>query len=115
MHIDRHPTQRKASPRQLEDLLRFIALRWSDLTRSNYDILQSAVDPKWPLEKGQKWIVYVKDEDVKEIEGRLSAMNSEKDMSSIEVLELPTDAVALPRQGALYLPCVIHPRRWRCR
>jgi hypothetical protein len=106
MHIDRpHRHGRLAKQADVDGLLRFIAIRWADLARSNYALLDLAIDPKWPRRAGEKWIVYVKDEDPVEIRRQLAAMNPASDMDLIDVLDLPDGAVSLPRQGALYLPC----------
>ena len=97
-------TARKASKADVARLLRLISVLWGEFTFSTYNALNVAIDPKWALRKGQKWRIYVKNEDPIKITARLAAENSPGDCAQIEVVSLPENGIVGERHGSLFLP-----------
>jgi alpha,alpha-trehalase len=92
----------QTSPQPIQDYIRKM---WSVLTRSNRNLANAAVDPKFkPLPNG-RWPVYVPSKE----NPRLIADNLRHDMApadfaKIEIRPLPADPARIQDQGLLYLP-----------
>lgn len=96
-------TQR-ASAEQFKAVRDYIKKSWHTLTRSNAQLANAAVDPKFKRTEG-RWPVYVPArEDVARIEQTLRAQMSAADLARIELRPLPADALQVTEQGLLYLP-----------
>ena len=95
-------TAPKTQPAPIQDYIRKM---WGVLTRSNRNLAQAAVDPKFqPLPNG-RWPVYVPaNEDARLIEGQLRHEMAPADFPKIEIRKLPADTAGLKEQGLLYVP-----------
>jgi alpha,alpha-trehalase len=83
----------------------YISRSWHTLTRSNHDIAQAAVDPKFPLDPQQRPAIYVSArEDLNKIKSSLRAQVSAQDFAAIDVRQLPANPAEIKQQGLLYLP-----------
>jgi alpha,alpha-trehalase len=83
----------------------YISRSWHTLTRSNHDIAQAAVDPKFPLDPQQRPAIYVSArEDLNKIKSSLRAQVSAQDFAAIDVWQLPANPAEIKQQGLLYLP-----------
>src|SRR6185436_10092715 len=98
------PQSQRASAAQLQAIRRYIKQSWHTLTRSNAQLANAAVDPKFKRAEG-RWPVYVPArEDLGRIEQTLRAQMSAADLARIELRRLPADASQVTEQGLLYLP-----------
>jgi len=94
----------RASAAQFQAVRSYIKQSWHTLTRSNAQLANAAVDPKFKRAEG-RWPVYVPaGEDVGRIEQTLRAQMSAADLARIELRPLPADASQVTEQGLLYLP-----------
>jgi alpha,alpha-trehalase len=90
---------------QTTDILEYIQQTWKVLTRSNRNLPKAAVDPKFHPGPDGKWPVYIpRSEDVKAIEGELTAEIPPSEYGTISIHPLPADINDLKEQGLLYLP-----------
>ncbi|GAA94656.1 glycoside hydrolase family 37 protein [Mixia osmundae IAM 14324] len=101
-------TANMATREQLNDMLRYIKMKWTVLTRSPSDILAIVEDPKWPLRSDKdKWPLYVAPtEDAAKVKLIIDTLNLPADRAKVEVIqlrELSVDAVN-GHHGALWLP-----------
>jgi len=94
-----------APQKQLAPIQDYIRKMWGVLTRSNQNLAQAAVDPKFqPLPDG-RWPVYVPaQEDLARITRELRKEMAPADLAKIELRKLPADAATMKEQGLLYLP-----------
>jgi alpha,alpha-trehalase len=95
-------TAPKAQPAPIQEYIRKM---WGALTRSNSNLAQAAVDPKFqPLPNG-RWPVYFP---AKEDDGRVQQQLRQEmpaaDSQKIELRKLPENTAGLKEQGLLYLP-----------
>ena len=90
---------------QLREIETYISGSWHTLTRSNRDLAQAAIDPKFPLGPEERLPIYVAaGEDVQRVESSLRTQMSATDFSRIELLRLPPNVAEIKQQGLLYLP-----------
>jgi alpha,alpha-trehalase len=90
---------------QLRAIETYISRSWHTLTRSNKDIAQAALDPKFPLGQQQRSLVYVPTkEDIGKVESSLRAQMSASDFATIAVRHLPPNPSEIKQPGLLYLP-----------
>jgi alpha,alpha-trehalase len=95
----------RATAAQLEAIRKYIKQGWHTLTRSNAQLAKAAADPKFHLQPGARWPVYVpRREDLKRIEQTLRAEMSPEDFARIELRPLPDDPREIREPGLLYLP-----------
>lgn len=95
-------TAPQTQPAPIQDYIRKM---WSVLTRSNSNLAQAAVDPKFQALPNGRWPVYVPaKEDARRIEGQLRQEMAPADYQTIEIRKLPEDPAGLKEQGLLYLP-----------
>ena len=93
------------SSQQLLSIEDYISRSWHTLTRSNRNVAQAAVDPKFPLGPQQRALVYVPaNENFDQIVSSLRAQISARDFATIEVRQLPATLDEIKQQGLLYLP-----------
>lgn len=93
------------SQRQLRAIEDYISRSWHTLTRSNHDLTQAAVDPKFPLDPQQRPVIYVPaKENVNQIELSLRTQLSAHDFAAIEVQRLPENTAEIKQPGLLFLP-----------
>jgi alpha,alpha-trehalase len=98
------PQSQRASAAQLQAIRRYIKQSWHTLTRSNAQLANAAVDPKFKRAEG-RWPIYVPArEDAGRIEQSLRAQMTADDLARIELRRLPDDASKVGEQGLLYLP-----------
>ncbi|HEV7889193.1 MAG TPA: trehalase family glycosidase [Pyrinomonadaceae bacterium] len=94
----------RASAAQFQAVRRYIKQSWHTLTRSNAQLANAAVDPKFKRTEG-RWPVYVPArEDLGRIEQALRAQMTADDLARIELRRLPADSSQVTEQGLLYLP-----------
>ena len=95
-----------ANEAQLEAARRYIKEGWGTLTRSNAQLAEAAVDPKFATSNITRWKVYVSlQEDLARVEQELRAQMKPEDFAHIEICRLPQSlAGALQEPGLLYLP-----------
>ena len=104
------PTAQQTAPakssRQLRAIENYIRRSWHTLTRSNKDLAQAAIDPKFPLNgPQQRPLVYVPTtEDIGKVESSLRSQVSASDFATIEVRQLPPHPSEIKQPGLLYLP-----------
>lgn len=99
--------QQPASPTagQLREIETYISRSWHTLTRSNKDLAQAAIDPKFPLGAEQRSLIYVSTkEDVEKIESTLREQMPASDLARIALQKLPSDPSEIKQPGLLYLP-----------
>ena len=95
----------RATARQLQDIQTYIKQGWHTLTRSNAQLAKAAADPKFHLQPGTRWPVYVpRSENLKRVEQTLRAEMSPEDFARIELRPLPEDPREIREPGLLYLP-----------
>jgi alpha,alpha-trehalase len=106
MSVNAQQTATTRSGRQhLRAIEDYISRSWHTLTRSNRDLAQAAVDPKFPLPPERQPVLYVPaNEDIDKIESALREQMSAKDFAVLEVRRLPVDASEIKQPGLLYLP-----------
>lgn len=98
-------TEPERSVQQLGAIEDYIRRSWHTLTRSNRDLANAAVDPKFLLGPGQRAVIYVPGkEDINKIESDLRGKISPKEFASIEMRRLPLEATQIKQPGLLYLP-----------
>ena len=94
-----------ATATQLPAIRRYIKEGWRTLSRSNANLAQAAVDPKFKMEPGARRPVYVsRKENVRRIEELLRAQMPAADFALIEVRQLPDNPDEIRAHGLLYLP-----------
>ncbi len=90
---------------QLRAIEDYISRSWHTLARSNHDVAQAAVDPKFPLGPQQRPVIYVPaKENINRIESSLRAQMSAQDFAAIQVRQLPVNPAEIKQPGLLYLP-----------
>jgi alpha,alpha-trehalase len=95
----------RATAAQLEAIQKYIKQGWHTLTRSNAQLAKAAADPKFHLQPGARWPVYVpRRENFKRIEQTLRAEMPPEDFARIELRPLPDDPREIREPGLLYLP-----------
>lgn len=95
----------RATAQQLQAIQTYIKQGWHTLTRSNAQLAKAAADPKFHLQPGARWPVYVpRSENLKRIEQTLRAEMSPEDFARIELRPLPEDPREIREPGLLYLP-----------
>ena len=96
----------RANDAQLEALRNYIQEGWRTLTRSNAQIAEAAVDPKFATSRITRWKVYVSlQENLARVEQELRGQMKPEDFARIEICRLPQSlAGALQEPGLLYLP-----------
>jgi alpha,alpha-trehalase len=95
----------RATAAQLEAIQKYIKQGWHTLTRSNAQLAKAAADPKFHLQPGARWPVYVpRSENLKRIEQTLRAEMAPEDFARIELRPLPDDPREIREPGLLYLP-----------
>ena len=98
-------TPRHATTRQLRSIESYIRQSWVTLARSNKDLAQAALDPKFPLAPGGRSVVYISSkEDLSRVESSLRRQMSKADFAKIELRKLPPSVDAPVEPGLLYLP-----------
>jgi alpha,alpha-trehalase len=98
-------TADRATAAQLEAIQKYIKQGWHTLTRSNAQLAKAAADPKFHLQPGARWPVYVpRSENLKRIEQTLRAEMAPEDFARIELRPLPDDPREIREPGLLYLP-----------
>ncbi len=86
-------------------ILDYIKQTWTVLTRSNKNLANAAVDPKFKPEPDGRWPVYVpKSDDARSIEAALRRDMSAQDFKKVDLRPLPEDWQSVKEQGLLYLP-----------
>jgi len=105
--------QGPATPAQLASAREYVRRGWRTLTRSNRDLLNAAIDPKFQASlsarqnvapRSLRWPVYVaRGEDLAAVERRLRAEMPAADFARIELRRLPGRAEEA-EPGLLYLP-----------
>ncbi|HLL71788.1 MAG TPA: trehalase family glycosidase [Pyrinomonadaceae bacterium] len=94
-----------ATEAQLRAVRRYIKQSWRTLARSNRQLAEAAVDPKFPPLAGNRWPVYVaRTENFVAVESRLRAELPAADVSRIVLRQLPASDVEITEPGLLYLP-----------
>jgi len=95
----------RATAAQLQSVRRYIKQSWRTLTRSNLQLAQAAVDPKFAPLAGNRWPVYIaRTENFEAVEKRLRAQLPAADFARIEIRRLPASGVEVAEPGLLYLP-----------
>jgi alpha,alpha-trehalase len=96
----------RANDAQLEAACRYIKEGWGTLTRSNAQMAEAAVDPKFATSNITRWKVYVSvQENLARVEQELRGQMKPEDFAHIEICRLPQSlAGALQEPGLLYLP-----------
>jgi alpha,alpha-trehalase len=90
---------------QRQPILAYIQATWSVLTRSNRNLAQSAVDPKFQPEPDGRWPVYLpRIENAGTVRHQLQGEMSAADFRKIDIRLLPRDLSSLRQQGLLFLP-----------
>lgn len=90
---------------QLRAIETYISRSWHTLTRSNKDVAQAALDPKFSLEPQQRSLVYVPaKEDTGKIESSLRSQMPASAFATIAVRHLPPHPSEIKQPGLLYLP-----------
>jgi alpha,alpha-trehalase len=93
------------TPRQVEEVTKYIKANWTTLTRSTRDLPAAARDPKLPRKPGEPWPVYVSPRENRDgLARELRGVLGEKDMAAIELRTLPSDPFSIREHGLLYLP-----------
>jgi alpha,alpha-trehalase len=94
-----------ATAAQLQAVRRYIKRSWRTLTRSNAQLAQAAVDPKFPPRAGDRAPVYIaRTENFEAVERRLRAELPAADFARIELRRLPASGIEVAEPGLLYLP-----------
>ncbi|MCM3901227.1 MAG: hypothetical protein ND866_05950 [Pyrinomonadaceae bacterium] len=96
----------RANDAQLEAACRYIKEGWGTLMRSNAQMAEAAVDPKFATSNITRWKVYVSvQENLARVEQELRGQMKPEDFAHIEICRLPQSlAGALQEPGLLYLP-----------
>ena len=96
----------RANDAQLEALGHYIQEGWRTLTRSNAQMAEAAVDPKFATSNIKRWKVYVSlQENLARVEQELRGQMKPEDFAQIEICRLPQSLTgALQEPGLLYLP-----------
>ncbi len=95
-----------ATDAQLEAVRRYIKESWRTLSRSNAQLAQAAIDPKFKTSDITRWPVYVsRQENLARVGQELRGQMKPEDYAQIELRQLPESlADALREPGLLYLP-----------
>lgn len=98
-------TARRATPEQLRAVREYIRRGWRTLARSNAQLAEAAVDPKFEPGADGRWPVYLPDgEDPRAIEALLRKSMPERELARVELRPLPESRESLKEHGLLYLP-----------
>ena len=93
------------TPAQIQSVRDYIKRTWQTLYRSQEHILQAAKDIKIEHTPGQKWIVYVsQQEDFDRVTQTLQQVLPAAEWSQIDLRILPADVDQIQEHGLLYLP-----------
>ncbi|MDQ1558912.1 MAG: alpha,alpha-trehalase [Pyrinomonadaceae bacterium] len=96
---------RRATEAQLRAARRYIKQGWRTLARSNRQLAEAAVDPKFPPLAGNRRPVYVAPtENFAAVESRLRAELPADDFARIVLRRLPASGGETAEPGLLYLP-----------
>jgi alpha,alpha-trehalase len=88
-----------------ENILQYIKQTWHVLTRSNANLANAAVDPKFHPDENGRWPVYIsRTEDIQLVEESLRREMPAAGFKTIDVMPLPENLDSLKTQGLLYLP-----------
>jgi alpha,alpha-trehalase len=88
-----------------ENILEYIKQTWHVLTRSNANLANAAVDPKFRPDENGRWPVYIsRTEDIQLVEESLRREMPAAGFKTIDVMPLPENLDSLKTQGLLYLP-----------
>jgi alpha,alpha-trehalase len=94
-----------ATAAQLQAVRRYIKRSWRTLRRSNVQLAQAAVDPKFPPLAGTRSPVYIaRTENFEAVAKRLRAQLPAADFARLEIRRLPASGVEVAEPGLLYLP-----------
>ncbi len=91
---------------ELEAVRRYIKESWRTLMRSNAQLAEAAVDPKFATSNITRWMVYVsRQENLAGVEQELRGQMKPEDFAHIEIRRLPqSPADVFQKPGLLYLP-----------
>ena len=94
-----------ATPAQLASLQAYIKQSWHTLTRSNAQLAEAAVDPKFRASPDGRWPVYISAlEDESAVRAKLQRELTPQSLAKIALLRLPPNASQIQQHGLLYLP-----------
>ena len=98
-------TKQRATTEQLRAIESYIQESWRTLTRSNIDLAQAAIDPKFRVPSGQPSVVYISGkEDIRRVESLLQRQMAATDFGKIRIRKLPQNLDGIREPGLLYLP-----------
>ncbi len=93
------------TPTQIQSVREYIKRTWKTLYRSQEHILKAAKDIKVEHTPGQRWIVYVsQQEDFDRVTQSLQQVLPALEWSQIDLRVLPADVDQIQEHGLLYLP-----------
>ncbi|AFY94139.1 trehalase family glycosidase [Chamaesiphon minutus] len=93
------------TPTQIQSVRDYIKRTWKTLYRSQEHILQAAKDIKVEHTSGQRWIVYVsQQEDFARVTQTLQQVLPPAEWNQIDLRILPADVDQIQEHGLLYLP-----------
>jgi alpha,alpha-trehalase len=90
-----------ASPISIFD---YVKQTWRVLTRSDRNLAEAAVDPKFPSVNGRLPVYVGRREDSGRVQAQLRARMAPADFEKLDIRQLPQDLAQLREQGLLYLP-----------
>ena len=94
----------EATGAKREPILSYIKQTWAVLTRSNRNLADAAVDPKFQPDSQGRWPVYAPAGELDAIRASLQKEMTPADIRKIDLRALPPDVSNLHEQGLLYLP-----------
>ena len=98
-------TNQTTTPAQIQSVRDYIKHTWKTLYRSQEHILQAAKDIKIEHTPGQRWIVYVsQQEDFDRVTQTLQQVLPAAEWNQIDLRILPADLDQIHEHGLLYLP-----------
>ena len=98
-------TNQTPTPAQIQSVRDYIKHTWKTLYRSQEHILQAAKDIKIEHTPGQRWIVYVsQQEDFDRVTQTLQQVLPAAEWNQIDLRILPADLDQIHEHGLLYLP-----------
>jgi alpha,alpha-trehalase len=95
----------ETAPLPQQPILTYIKQTWGTLTRSNKNLAQAVIDPKFRPEADGRWPLYIsRSEDAQLVEEGLRREMPAAGFKTVDIRQLPEDMDALQTQGLLYLP-----------